>query len=357
MSRFLAFITLWLSTFCFASGGVADTRFLEVPVQFVVVNGNYDASVVYIRKAGETIGSFKGQKNMRLKMEYDSEYQLDFTKPGYITKSVKVTTAVPPERKSMGFESYKIGVRLFKQYDGVNIVVYNQPVASIRYLPELDEFSYDTDYTKSILSLLSATEEILEKKAREEAEAGRSNQTGKANAVASSEQPALSAAPEAMDFAPVIPPAALPLSPFSLPVRAVPQMTMEGRWPLESTEDSLGAAAVDGGEEPSSGSDFNGGADAGLNGGGEDGADKNTATQPAGGGFDVEDEMSVLPRGHSIQVNRIREKRRTITVLHILDGGKTREYKRIEYDWGGTYYFMDKHLTISEHLFNYLIGQ
>jgi hypothetical protein len=160
-----------------------------------------------------------------------------------------------------------------------------------------------------------------------------------------------------MDFAPVIPPAALPLPPFSLPVRAVPQMTMEGRWPLESTEDSLGAAAVDGGEEPSSGSDFNGGADAGLNGDGEDGADKNTATQPAGGGFDVEDEMSVLPRGHSIQVNRIREKRRTITVLHILDGGKTREYKRIEYDWGGTYYFMDKHLTISEHLFNYLIGQ
>jgi len=355
--QLLTILLLALSTLAFASFEGPDARFLMVPVQFVVVNGNYDASVVYLRKAGETVGSFKGQKSMRLKMEFDSEYQLDFTKPGYITKSVKVSTLVPPERKKLGFESYKIGVRLFKQYDGVNIVVYNQAVASIRYLPELDEFSYDTDYTKSILSLLTATEEILEQKARDEVEAGRKTPVGKTNTLEKSDGKAQFQAPESVDYAPMMPLITLPLPRFLYPVMAAPMKTLDGRWPMETVEDTAHVATGYGGEDPTAETGLNEGEDLPPTGNAEGGEESHVGVQPVSSGLDVEVELSVLPKGHSIEVSRIREKRRTITVLHIHEGGKTREYKRIEYDWGETYYFMDRSLTISEHLFNYLIRQ
>ena len=88
--------------------------------------------------------------------------------PLALLEKIEVNTEVAEEHGKQGFEPYKIGVRLFKQYEGVNIVVYNQPVALIKYLADLDAFNYDVDYTKSILSVLTETEKILELKAAEE---------------------------------------------------------------------------------------------------------------------------------------------------------------------------------------------
>lgn len=141
---------------------------LMMPVEFTIENGDFTNSTLNVKKDGETVLSKIGEKNMRLKLEYGNNYLLSFSKPGYITKKIEVNTDVPEEHGKQGFEPYKIGVRLFKQYQGVNIVVYNQPVALIKYLADLDGFNYDVDYTKSILSVLTETEKILEIKAAEE---------------------------------------------------------------------------------------------------------------------------------------------------------------------------------------------
>ncbi len=141
-----------------------------MPVQFTVENGDYTNSTVDVRKNGISVLSRPGQKNFHLKLEYGNKYLLSFSRPGYITKKILVDTDVPDEHGKQTFEPYKIGVRLYKQYEGVNIVVYNQPVASIKYQHEMDEFNYDVDYTKSILSALNEAELKLEQKAREERE-------------------------------------------------------------------------------------------------------------------------------------------------------------------------------------------
>jgi len=59
---------------------------------------------------------------------------------------------------------------MFKQYDDVNMVVFNQPVGMIRFEPTVDDFDYDTDYTKSIQSQLQKTMEEVAQKQKEEAE-------------------------------------------------------------------------------------------------------------------------------------------------------------------------------------------
>lgn len=141
---------------------------LNMPVQFVIENGDFTNSTVNVKKNGEVVLSKLGERNMHLKLEYGNAYLLSFSKPGYITKKIEVNTNVAVEHGKQGFEPYKIGVRLFKQYEGVNIVVYNQPVALIKYQASIDGFGYDVDYTKSILSELTTTENILEAKAVEE---------------------------------------------------------------------------------------------------------------------------------------------------------------------------------------------
>jgi len=141
-----------------------------MPVEFTIENGDFTNSTVNVKKNGDLVLSKIGERNMRIKLEYGNNYLLSFSKPGYITKKIEVNTIVPIERGKQGFEPYKIGVRIFKQYEGVNIVVYNQPVALIKYLADLDAFNYDVDYTKSILSVLTDTENKLITKAAEERE-------------------------------------------------------------------------------------------------------------------------------------------------------------------------------------------
>jgi hypothetical protein len=62
-------------------------------------------------------------------------------------------------------------LKYFKQYAGVNTVIYNQPVGKIRFNDVLNEFDYDTDYTKSIQSEITKADEALKAKAKGRAKA------------------------------------------------------------------------------------------------------------------------------------------------------------------------------------------
>ncbi len=143
---------------------------LEVPVKVDIENGSTNDILIKVMKNGETTFTQSSVSKLKLRLDFNSVYSIVFIKEGYITKIVEVDTKVPDERSKDGFEPYKIGVKLFKQYDGVNIAVYNQPVGKVHFDSNLDEFSYDTDYSKSILSDLQETEAKLAEKAKEEKE-------------------------------------------------------------------------------------------------------------------------------------------------------------------------------------------
>lgn len=104
-----------------------------------------------------------------LDLDLNQQYMLSFEKDGFVTKKLSFDTHAPAEAITNGFTPFEFAVSMFKQYDDVNMVVFNQPVGMIRFEPSLDDFDYDTDYTKSIQSQLQETLAQVAKKQEEEA--------------------------------------------------------------------------------------------------------------------------------------------------------------------------------------------
>ena len=103
-----------------------------------------------------------------LDLGLNANYVISFEREGCVSKKLSFNTHVPPEAVANGFTPFDFAVSLFKQYDDVNIVVFNQPVGVIRYEPNIGDFDYDTDYTKSIQSQLQDVVAQVEKKQKEE---------------------------------------------------------------------------------------------------------------------------------------------------------------------------------------------
>jgi hypothetical protein len=125
-----------------------------------------------------------------LDLDLNANYVISFEKDGYVAKKLSFNTKVPADAVTKGFTPFEFAVSLFKQYDDLNIVVFNQPVGVIRYEPALGDFDYDTDYTKSIQSQLQKTLAEVERRQKEEAQQAAAAAKAKAKADAEAERQA-----------------------------------------------------------------------------------------------------------------------------------------------------------------------
>ncbi|MEZ4738212.1 MAG: hypothetical protein R2818_02390 [Flavobacteriales bacterium] len=100
-----------------------------------------------------------------LDLDLNANYIISFEKEGYVSKKLSFNTHAPLEAVPNGFTPFDFAVSLFKQYDDINIVVFNQPVGMIRFDNRAGDFDYDTDYTRSIQTQL---QEVLDKVAKRE---------------------------------------------------------------------------------------------------------------------------------------------------------------------------------------------
>ncbi|MBK9425614.1 MAG: hypothetical protein KBH11_12050 [Bacteroidia bacterium] len=153
---------------CFSTVGYAQQK-LKAPVKLKIEDGDFEGVSVVVKNSttGES-NSLPGNSKLDLELKLNCEYVISFNKPGYITKKIALNTNSPGDRAGQGFYPFNFEVNLFKQYDGVNIVIFNQPVGKISYNRLIDDFDYDTDYTKQIQSALKAAEEEIKQKQREE---------------------------------------------------------------------------------------------------------------------------------------------------------------------------------------------
>jgi hypothetical protein len=142
---------------------------LKVPVSINIEDGDFSEVSVVIKNVttGES-NSIKGAPKLDLDLKLDNDYIISFSKPGYITKKMAINTNAPADRAAQGFYPYDFVMNLFPQYEGVNIVIFNQPVGKVFYNRLIDDFDYDTDYTKQIQSALKAADEEVKKKQAEE---------------------------------------------------------------------------------------------------------------------------------------------------------------------------------------------
>lgn len=102
-------------------------------------------------KLFDTITSKKGKFEITLKMSAD--YIIEFSKPGYVSKSISVST-VPPDKCTVRKWSDDIGpaVSLFKYVSGVNYAVYKRPFAYFEFT-ENCSFQKDETYAKTVSAI------------------------------------------------------------------------------------------------------------------------------------------------------------------------------------------------------------
>ena len=165
MKKLLIFIVASL----LFSGFLQAQEPFKIYGKYLVNGGSVVGAKIKIEKNGVQVKLLEQDKSkFEFPLEYDCDYVFSFIKDGFITKKVQVSTKVPKEKQTLEFESFKFDVEIFKQYEGVNTVIFNQPVGKIRFNDVLNEFDYDTDYTKSIQSEITKVEEVLKEKAKEE---------------------------------------------------------------------------------------------------------------------------------------------------------------------------------------------
>lgn len=142
---------------------------LNVKYNLKIEGGSKDGSRVVIERDGQRWRSRNGDdKNNNIELEFQHDYLFIFSKPGFVTKKIFFSTKVPNSLLKEGFNPYAFDITIFKQMEGVDLVVFNQPVARVIFNEDLDDFGYDTDYTKSVLSGIKEAEEELKKKIKEE---------------------------------------------------------------------------------------------------------------------------------------------------------------------------------------------
>ncbi len=152
-----------------AAGAKAQSEVFTINGRLKIEGGGMDGAHVVVYKDGAKDRTLTTDlAHFSLDLDLNANYILSFEKDGFVTKKLSFNTQAPAEAIANGFTPFEFAVSLFKQYDDVNMVVFNQPVGMIRYEAEMDDFNYDTDYTKSIQSQLQEVLEQVEKKQEEE---------------------------------------------------------------------------------------------------------------------------------------------------------------------------------------------
>ncbi|MCC7303334.1 MAG: hypothetical protein IT233_11895 [Bacteroidia bacterium] len=137
---------------------------------------NLEGAVVTLYKDGSQSGQVVTKKNGKYTfvLDPDHEYILSFTKAGFITKKIFISTKnVPPDRAKYGFSNQPIDVDLFEMPPDPNVVakindLLSEPMGKFVYVPSAQDFDFDAKYAaevkKKLKELLKIQEDLEKKK-------------------------------------------------------------------------------------------------------------------------------------------------------------------------------------------------
>ncbi|MFA8437097.1 MAG: hypothetical protein ACEPOZ_21530, partial [Marinifilaceae bacterium] len=138
----------------------------------IVEDGNLEGTSISLFKDAERAETQEVDRNGKFeyKLEFGHEYVLSFSKNGFVTKKVSISTYVPDEilQRDSQFPPFKFKVSLFPAYEGIDLSVFDQPMGMITYDPELDDFDYDKEYDSQIRDAIRKASEEANRRAEEE---------------------------------------------------------------------------------------------------------------------------------------------------------------------------------------------
>ena len=112
-------------------------------------------------------------------LESDNDYELFFTKKGYVTKYISYSTKnVPEERISGLYSEFIFQLELFKEMEGLNTSVLSEfPVFKVKYYPGVKNLEYDKKHENKVRSRLALLLKEYEEAKQREADLAASKVT------------------------------------------------------------------------------------------------------------------------------------------------------------------------------------
>lgn len=105
------------------------------------------------------------EHSFNFKLSANEYYTIEISKPGYVTRSVGISTLIPSNLSLETLFRYEFEVELFTEKKNINDYYLDFPVALISYNPKRDVFDNNYSYTSHIKGMI--------KKANDEADNGR----------------------------------------------------------------------------------------------------------------------------------------------------------------------------------------
>lgn len=136
---------------------------LNINGNIVIDNAGTEGARIVIFKNNEKIETRDIGKRGRfdLKFGLGADYKLSFEKDGYISKIVNINTEVPDEiiQTNPDFPPVKLIINLLPRVEEVDLSIFEQPVAILAYVYELDDFNFDKEYSSKIKDKIAKTEQ------------------------------------------------------------------------------------------------------------------------------------------------------------------------------------------------------
>lgn len=169
LKNFFVAVFLLGSFFSFAQ---QDIIYLEGTVKDERSGKKLETVNVVLEEDGEVVNTYTTSVNGRFEMtlKFDHLYNVRFNKDGYVSKYLSIDTRNVSENAKTGGFGFQIDMTIFEVVEDVNFDILKKPVGKAAFEEELNDISFDYEYTKSIQAEIAKLRRALEKKYKEEEE-------------------------------------------------------------------------------------------------------------------------------------------------------------------------------------------
>lgn len=160
------YLSFWLLVLPLALIGQDGKLLLGGKITEAETGKRMPTSRLIIKEKGRQIANLETDDKGRWEytFEFESEYLLEFTAPGHVTKMVSVSTmGVPPEAKQFGFENKGWEVTMILRLPEFDYSALDKPIGHFKYIQEEGIFNYDVDYAISVRNKIDQMMEEFER--------------------------------------------------------------------------------------------------------------------------------------------------------------------------------------------------
>lgn len=141
-------IVISLSSFAQTKDTLNPKKRLIVNGKLKIDNGNVKGVTITLTMDSVVVKTILDSGTYDFELEYNHRYIIALYKEGYITKSVEILTTNVPILSWNDFDPYRMQQTLFKQPLN-KIVTYTQPIATVSYRKDIDNFDFTSNYNKT----------------------------------------------------------------------------------------------------------------------------------------------------------------------------------------------------------------